>query len=371
MKVLQIGKYYPPYRGGMESHLELLCALLKERVDLEVVVSNTVPRTSREVLGGVRVTRSMAATTLASTSLCPLLPLHLSSRSYDVAHLHLPNPMGSVAYLASVRPARHALVVTYQSDVVRQQKLKHLYAPVEAEVLRRASAILCTSPDYLRSSRTLEPFREKCRIVPLGIDLGALTPTQAALKSAADLRARHSRPIVLAVGRHVYYKGFDVAVRAMQHVDADLVFVGSGPLTGELKNIARELSLGERIHFAGNVDDLLPYYLAADVLVFPSIARSEAFGLVQVEAMACGLPVVNTSLDSGVPFVCRHEREGLTVPPENPEALAAALRRLLEDPSLRRRLGEAGKARAAEEFSGEVMARRTLAVYEDVVAALR
>lgn len=371
MKVLQIGKYYPPYRGGMETHLELLCTLLKDRVDLEVVVSNTAPRTRREVIGGVRVTRSLAAATFASTAICPLLPLHLSSRGYDIAHMHFPHPMGSVAYLASLRPARHALVVTYQSDIVRQQRLKQLYAPLEAEVLRRASAILCSSPDYVESSKTLEPFRDKCRIVPLGIDLGALAPTPAALKAAADLRARHPRPIALAVGRHVYYKGFDVALRAMRHVDADLVLVGSGPLTGELERLSRDLGLEGRVHFAGNVEDLRPYYLAADVFAFPSIARSEAFGLVQVEAMASGLPVVNTSLDSGVPFVCRHEKEGLTVPPGDPEAFAAALRRLLADPSLRRRLGEAGKVRAAEEFSGDVMARRTLAVYEDVTAGLR
>lgn len=369
MRILEIGKYYPPYRGGMEAHLELVArGLARAGDDVDVVVAHTKPFTSREVHDGVRVTRVGSVATFASTALCPTMPLELARRRYDLCHMHFPNPMGTVAYLASPRPAQHALVVTYQSDIIRQERLHKLYAPIERRLLARADVLLCTSPNYVSSSTTLEPFREKCRIIPLGIELGEFEATPALLEHAAAIRARYSRPIVLAVGRFVYYKGFEVAVRAMSGLEADLVLVGEGPLEPTLRALAREHGVADRVHFAGNVPSVAPYYHAAHVLAFPSIARSEAYGLVQVEAMASGLPVVNTSLDSGVPFVCRHEREGLTVPPGDTQALQAALRRLLEDDELRRRLGAAAHARAHSEFAASIMVERIRNLFAEMSA---
>ena len=159
-------------------------------------------------------------------------------------------------------------------------------------------------------------------------------------------------PIILAVGRLIYYKGFEFAIRAMAQLPATLLLVGDGPLRASLEAISRELGITERVRFVGEVHnrDLLPYYLASDVFVLPSIARSEAFGIVQLEAMACGVPVVNTSLDSGVPYASRHLETGLTVPPRDVGALAEALRRLLDRKDERMRFGSAARLKWRTSF---------------------
>jgi rhamnosyl/mannosyltransferase len=189
------------------------------------------------------------------------------------------------------------------------------------------------------------------------------------LQTAAVLRREHGQPLWLAVGRLVYYKGLEVALRALVHVPGKLLIVGEGPLRRELDELAGQLGVASRVIWTGrlNDDDLTGAFHAATALWFPSNAKSEAFGLVQVEALACGCPVINTAIpDSGVAWVSPHEETGLTVPVNDPQSFSAAARRLIDDPSLRERLSRRARERAATEFDAELMARRTLAVYEKV-----
>lgn len=371
MRVLQLGKYYYPYMGGIETHLKLLCGELRDQVDLEVVVCNSARENRHEAMDGVPVTRCAEFLNQHSTSICPTMPLELSLRSYDVVHFHYPHPMGVMAYLASRRPARHSVVVTYHSDVVRQKRLLKLYAPFMNRVLARAEAIICTSPNYIESSSTLQRFRDKCEVIPYGIDLSQFRSDAAVEAEAREIRARYPGPLLIGVGRLIYYKGFEYAIRGMRGLDARLMLVGEGPLRGSLEQLARECGVADRVHFIGEKHnhEIAPYYYAADLFVFPSIARSEAFGIVQLEAMACGRPVLNTALASGVPFVSRHGESGLTVAPESPEAFASGVRDLLADPERLRRFGAAGKARVEREFTKEVMAARTLELYRRVEAS--
>ena len=155
------------------------------------------------------------------------------------------------------------------------------------------------------------------------------------------------------------YKGVDVLLRALAGVPASLVLVGDGPLRGSLESLARELGVQERVRFLGRVSDAerLDWYRRADVFVLPSVTRQEAFGMVQVEAMLCGRPVVSTDLPTGVPWVNRDGESGLVVPPGDAEALTAALRRLCQDPVLRARLGQGALTRAREYFGAERMCR--------------
>jgi rhamnosyl/mannosyltransferase len=177
--------------------------------------------------------------------------------------------------------------------------------------------------------------------------------------------ARGGRRLVLFVGRLVYYKGADVLVRAMAGLDADLVLVGRGPLGAELRRVA--LEAGTRAVFLPPQDDdeLAAWYRAADVLCLPSVARSEAFGLVQIEAHAAGTPVVSTSLPTGVRFANLDGITGLVVPPGDPRALRAALERLLADDELRRRLGGQARERAVREFTVPRMVAGTVEVYRE------
>jgi len=367
MRVVQVGKYYYPFSGGIESHLYALASELRSEVDLDVIVTNTAPRTVRDVVNGVAVTRCASFGHFASVEVAPGMVLELSSRSYDVLHLHLPNPVGAASYLASHKPRRHRLVVTYHSDVARQRYLNHVYAPVVSRVLDRADVVIATSPELLEYSTVLPRYRDKVRVVPYGIDLEQFTESDALRSEARAVRERFGAgPLLLAVGRLIYYKGFEFAIRALPLVpSARLLIIGNGPLRGQLEGLARELGVAERVTFLGEImnERVTPYYLASDVYLLPSIAKTEAFGIVQIEAMACGVPVVNTRLPSGVPFVSRDGETGFTVEPEDPRALAAAVQRLIADPELRRRFGEAGRARARDQFSKAVLRQRLLDIY--------
>ena len=183
------------------------------------------------------------------------------------------------------------------------------------------------------------------------------------------MRQRYGERLIVTVGRLVYYKGFEYLIRAMPRVSGTALIIGEGPLHGKLSKLASELGVADRVHFLGKVDQehLVSCYHAADVFVLPSVARSEAFGIVQIEAMAAGLPVINTRLDSGVPYVSVHNQTGLTVPPADPEALAAAINKLLDDPVLGKKLGAAGHLRACQEFSLQIMTRRTEKLYDRVM----
>jgi rhamnosyl/mannosyltransferase len=174
---------------------------------------------------------------------------------------------------------------------------------------------------------------------------------------------------VLFVGRLIYYKGADVLVRAMEHVEADLVLVGRGPLESELRTIATARGIGERVSFVPPVDEaeLAAWYHAAHIFALPSVARSEAFGLVQIEAHAAGTPVVSTDLTTGVPYANLDGVTGLTVPVGDVGALAVALQRLLIDEPLRERLGVQARERALRDFTVERMVRNTLAVYHEAI----
>jgi glycosyltransferase involved in cell wall biosynthesis len=363
MKVLHVGKYYPPHRGGIETHLEALSRELAKTVDLRVIVSNDRPSTSREVLDGVDLLRVATPLTLFSTPICPAMVSAIRHSAADLIHIHLPNPMAVVAYLASGH--RGKAIFTYHSDTIRQKILGPLFHPLLDAALRRSAAVIAASPNYLATSPVLATVRDRCHVIPFGIELSQFEHYDAAV--VGQIRQQHGDRLVISVGRLVYYKGYEYLIRAMTRVNGKLLIVGVGPLRADLQRLASELGIAERIVFVGEVEQVIPYYRAAQVFALASIARSEAFGIVQIEAMASGLPVVNTALDSGVPFVSLDGKTGFTVPPADPEALAAALNRLLDDAELRRTLGSAGIRRAAEEFSLDMMVGRTLELYRSVM----
>ena len=365
LRVLHVGKFYPPYHGGIETHLYTLCNSLRGRVDLNVLVSNTAATTTRELIEGVQVTRAGTLATIASAPISPALVSHMRGSDWDLIHLHWPNPMAVLAYLAA-RP-RGRLILTYHSDVVRQRLLRVVFAPFLETVLRKCAAIVIASPNHLSSSTVLERHKERCNVIPYGISqeyFGDPAPGEV-----RDIRARHGSRIILSVGRLVGYKGYEHLIRAMVSVPGRLLIAGSGPLRSQLIALAETLGLSERVVFLGNPspEALRDYYHAAHLFVLASSNRSEAFGIVQAEAMAAGKPVVNTCLASGVPFVSLNGETGITVPPSDPAALAAAVNLLLDNEELRHAYGEAARRRAKSMFSAEAMARDTLKLYQQVV----
>ena len=374
LRVCHLSKSYPPAAGGIETHVRTL-ALAQSALGAEVSVLCVGRRgepTSREHDGPVAVTRVGRAAGGGKLDYCPGLSAAVAATGADVLHLQVPNPTMVLALLRA-RP-RAPLVLTYQSDVVRQRLRGRLFRPFERLLYRRVRAVLTTSPGYAGGSAFLRRYADRTEMVPNGIDLGPyLDPSRDTLEEAARIRSTHRGPLWLGCGRLVYYKGFVNAVRALTRVEGTLLLVGGGPDRAMLEAEARRCGVDRRVAFCGELGhylDLAPYYHAADALWFPSNARSEAFGLVQVEAMAAGCPVINAAIpDRGVPWVSRHGREGLTVPVDDPAALADAAQRLINEPGLRDRLAAAARARATAEFDHRTMAARTLGVYRRVLGA--
>jgi glycosyltransferase involved in cell wall biosynthesis len=280
----------------------------------------------------------------------------------DIVHLQFPYPWGEIANYFSGRARK--TVMTYQSDIVRQKYLKVVYAPLMERVLGRVDAIIATSPNYLASSPVLSRFTDKCVVIPLGID-----PTP--FENARSHTLAHSQtPVLLFVGRLRYYKGLEYLLEALCELPrAQLIVVGTGPMDRAWRAHARRLGVDDRVVFVGAVRDaeLPAYYAACDIFVLPSSERSEAFGLVQLEAMAAGKPVVSTELGTGTSFVNADGETGLVVPARDARALAAAITRLIDEPALRARMGAAGRARVLREFTAEKMVDQIMAVYDNLI----
>ena len=367
LDVLQVSKYYYPEVGGIEQVVQTLAEDLNgPTMDVRVLAAAADGMGGHERINGVPVTKAGSLGELASTPLTPLFPARLRrrARSADIVHLHLPNPVAVASYL-SFAPRDPALVVTYHSDIVRQSKAMKLYRPLLHELLGRADRIVTTSPNLLEHSEHLRPHADRCEVVPLSVDLDRFDAYDG---PEYDLPTDPDRPTLLFVGRLSYYKGVQHLVDAMSDVDADLLVVGDGDRRDEVESRARDRGVTDRVHFLGRVDDeLLDYcYREADVFVLPSVAPSEAFGIVQLEAMAVGTPVVNTDLPTGVPWVSRDGETGLTVPPGDARALADAIDRLVENPQLRQRYGENAAERVREKFGRERMVERTRELYEEL-----
>jgi rhamnosyl/mannosyltransferase len=366
VRILQIGKFYPPHAGGMETHLEQLCTGLKRFADVRVIVANTDHRSITEQVSGISVHRVGTLAHISGATLSPGMAAAIRRSPADIVHIHWPNPTAALAYLASGHTGR--VVLTYHSDIVKQRVAASLFQPILNLLMARCAAVIATSPNYVETSPVLHKFRELCHVIPFGIAPERFVVSDQTLVD--DLRRKYGPRIVLAVGRLVYYKGYEYLIRAMRSVNGRAVVVGDGPLREKLRNLSVSCGVADRVVFIGHQKDVSPYFHAADVFVLPSIARSEAFGIVQLEAMACSKPVINTRLDSGVPFVSLDGVTGLTVPPADSESLASAINRLLDDDDLRSRYGEAARRRVVQEFRLETMVQRTCQLYGQILESL-
>ncbi len=338
--ILHIGKYYPPHVAEWKHIFASSFPIKARKRPVGVVVSNDGPVTQREILDGASITRVASFGTVASQPICPTLPLKLAGRSDAIVHLHVPNPWAAQAYLMSGHKGK--LIVTHHSDTLGRRYLRKIVDPFVREVMKRAAAIIVTSKRYLESSDELDSFRDKCHVVHLGIDVAASTAETS--REVCAYHAKYGPRLIVAVGRLVPYKGFDFLLQAMKHIDATLLLIGTGPLQSQLATAIEALGITGKAHLLGHVEDTAPYYRAAQLLVLPSVSRAESFGMVQLEAMAAGIPIVNTEIDSGVPEVSVHGVTGFTVPPKDPKALAQAVMVLLHNEETRSKYGQAASA---------------------------
>jgi rhamnosyl/mannosyltransferase len=368
LDVLQVGKFYPPVSGGMERMLQTLCEGERAAgVRTSVLVANTERQTVREEINGVPVTRVASVGRAGAVEWCPTFPVWLCRATPDVMVIHEPNPIALVSHTLC-RP-RVPTIVWFHSEVVRPAwRYKLFYEPFLEQTLRRAARIVVSSPALAENARTLRPYRGKCVVIPFGFDPARFNGVSARDPGSGGTP---SPPTVLFVGRLVEYKGVDVLLRALAGlIGVRAVLVGGGPRRAALEELASDLGLRDRVTFEGEVSDerMAELYGTCDLFVLPSVTRAEAFGLVQLEAMAAGKAVVSTSVPTGVPWVNQHERTGLIVPPGDVPALRRAIDRLLEDPELRSRMGREGRARVARDFTPARMIQQMLALYREVIS---
>ena len=366
MKILHVYKDYYPVLGGIENHVRLLAEAQAQRGHpVSVIVTSLDRHSTVENVAGVRVIKAARLATVASTPLSIALPLALRRECPDIAHLHFPYPVGEVSQLVLGRAPR--MILTYHSDVVRQKGLLRFYRPFLWRVLHRADRIIATSAQYIASSPYLSKIAPKCVVIPLGIESQRfLHADQVAVRR---IHEQYGAPLVLFVGKLRYYKGLEYLLQAMVNVPARLLVIGTGPMESVWRALASSLGLEDRVSFLGQVsdEDLAAYYHASDVFVLPASERSEAFGTVQIEAMASATPVVSTELGTGTSFVNVHRETGLVVPARDPGALCLALQELLSDRELSQEMGRRARERALREFSLDTMVERVLALYDNRV----
>lgn len=372
MKVLHIYKDYYPVEGGIENHVRQLAEAQGARGhQVSVLVASLSRHTHTESMNGVRVIFAGRWSTISSTPIAPDFFRVLAHERPDIIHLQFPYPWGEAANYMSGHARR--TVITYQSDIVRQRYLRVVYAPLMQRVLAKVDRIIATSPNYVASSPVLGRWVAKCTPIPMGIDPQPFScvDEQARKKVKAQLGIAEQVPVLLSVGVLRYYKGLQYMLQAMPQLpDVHWLIVGTGPMEQEWRRLASSLGVQARVHFIGEVTNSLlsPYYAASDVFVFPSSERSEAFGLVQLEAMAAGKPIISTELGTGTSYVNVNGETGLVVPARDSHALAGAVGRLLGDAELRRRMGAAARVRVCSEFTINRMVDSVLQVYEEELA---
>ena len=359
LSVLHVGKFYPPVPGGMERVVKMLCSVAPDRLDSRVLAFHTGRSTVEEVVEGVPVTRVGTAGTAGSVPVAFGFAARLRRARADVMIVHEPNPWALVSILAA-RP-RIPLIIWFHSDVLRPRlQYRLFYEPIASPVYRRARRFVVSSPVLAGRSAALRTYQDRISVIPFGIDPETWRPTPAIASRAVQLRGEAGRPIVLFLGRLVPYKGVDVLIKAAASLPVRLIIAGEGPMRGTWERLAAEECGAACIEFVGSIadDEVKARMHAAAALVLPSVTAAEAFGVVQLEAMACGIPIISTNVPSGVPWVNQDGVTGLVVPPGDVLALRRALARLLDEPALGARLGAAGRARAVSQFSMAAMRDR-------------
>lgn len=356
MRVLHVGKYFLPYAGGMEVFLaDLVSACQARGVESAAIVHahdrDSVSTGARDE-AGVEIVRVPSWGRLLYAPISPQFPAWLERTIVrfkpDVLHLHLPNTSAFWA-LRSEAARNIPWVVHWHSDVVASRLDKRLalaypfYRPFEQALLSRARAIIATSPPYLEASQALAPWREKCHVIPLGLNPQRCSEPDGAHLAWAESQWGNAQFRILTIGRMTYYKGHETLIRAMAQLPgARLILVGDGERKNRLHALVQTLGLGGRVILAGYRPDpeVCALLASCDAFCLPSIERTEAFGLVLPEAMRFSKPVVASNIPgSGVGWVVRDNETGVLVPPGDADALAAALHKLEVSPALRREMG--------------------------------
>ncbi|MBI4803883.1 MAG: glycosyltransferase [Desulfovibrio sp.] len=377
MRVLHLGKYYPPVQGGVETvTFQVAEGMTKRGVRSDILCFNPGGPTVSEQWNGYTVTRADTPRVAFSTPLSMdfIRLLRKAAPAYDILHLHCPNPMAALA-LRLVNPGAK-VVLHWHSDVIRQKYINKAYRLFFGNWLaNRADAVIGATGAHVEVSEYAAAFAGKAHIIPFCLDPEPYAPGTVDQDILARLREEHvGKKAVFALGRLISYKGFDVLIQAATRLPGDWVVLigGSGPMEPQLRELVEAKGLTGKVHLVGKIpqEALSAYYHFCRVFCLPSITRAEMYGMVQLEAMACGRPVVSTRIPgSGVPLVNAHGVTGLTVPPGDSSALANAVMEIDADQALWERMSANGLLAVRTRFSPDAMLDGVGRVYRALTSA--
>lgn len=384
LHITQVVHDFHPVVGGIETYAFNLAKGLVDAGHKVKVYTAKLPHTpTYEDYQGIQIHRFRAIARLFNYPILPGLLRALTRDQCDILHAHINSPITVDLTTFASQLTTTPLVITYHADALMSDLagpipffrtwLDHIYRRARKRAADTAKQLIVTSPMYRNTSHFLQDYLHKTTVIPATINPYFLDSPHTTTQAKESFGFTSNTTLLLFVGRLVPYKGLHTLLQAFQQIhthnpSVHLAFVGSGPLQSHLQKTSKHLKISTAVHFLGVLSRrrLRDAYTACDIFVLPSRSRSEAFGIVQLEAMAQEKPVVATTV-GGVPYVTRNEETGLLVPPKNIRALKTALQRLIEDPALQQRLGHAGRKRVLTYFTREVTTRKLEAVYNTIL----
>lgn len=378
MKILHVSHFFPPHIGGGETYGYNLCKeLVKAGHEVEVITSNIPKSRDYEVMDGIKVLR-LPAKLLFFTPIMPSLLSELfnNKRNPDIIHSCIPPPYTAdvAAFFSKVRKIPY--ILTYYTDMVAPTPsgnvLKNLYyLTIGKETLGTTKKIITTTKIIKNTSNWLKPVKNKIEVIPNGVDLTIFAPNISGQEIRQKYQIADNDPILLFVGRLTFYKGVECVLQALPIIkkkinNVRLIIVGKGYLENQLKALCASLGIEKSVIFAGRVsDNVLPkYYAAADVFVLPSTSIAEGFGIVLLEAMASGKPIVASNV-GGIPEVIIDGFNGILVPPNVTKDLAESIIHLLANTDISRAMGHEGRRMAEKCYGWKNIADHTLSLYKE------
>ncbi|MBK7228336.1 MAG: glycosyltransferase [Ignavibacteriales bacterium] len=376
MKIVQTNKAYYPKIGGIETAVTTLSEGLANKygAEVEVLVCNHKVNSKKieKTINGVKVTYLPTYGFVLSLPISPSYPKNLLETSGDILNIHEPFPLADLTLeiFPKLRKNFSKIITSWQCDITRQKWTFPIYGKFIHRFLRKVDKIIVNNPKIIDNSYFLKHYKYKCEVVPIGINLDWAKSNSDSHNLQKYRIGVDNKLKILFVGRLVTYKGIEYLIESMKFVkDGFLYIIGSGPLENSLKKLIIDLNLESKIKMIPEVDDitLQAYYKACDIFVLPSVNEAEAYGIVQIEAMACGKPLICTELGTGTSYVNQNNITGLVVSPMDTKALSEAINRIIDNKELRLKWGTNGRARAFEEFTSDKMLQRTFELYQNLL----
>ncbi|MDI9624711.1 MAG: glycosyltransferase family 4 protein [Methanothermobacter sp.] len=375
--------YFARYKhGGAELAAYYLALKMAEHNNINIFTTSINSKDFFEEYKGIQIHRYGTNFTIEKGNISFGLFRKPLNYDADIVHAHFSTPPAEIAALLYAKKKKIPFVLTYHGDwqesfgsITRRIPLYFYNKFLIRRVLDSTDLVIVPSKYYINESRFLGKYKDKITVIPNGINIEDFEIPLEKEECRQKLGLTRDRNIILFLGNLIQYKGPDILIKAMKLIvekipNTELILVGSGPMERELKRLSKNLNIEEHIMFAGFVGDSFKkalYYKAADIFCLPSTMSTESFGIVNLEAMTCGLPIIASKI-GGIPDVIKNGKTGLLVPPKNPDALSDAIIRLLEDTELARKMGYNGKKMVEKNYTWDKVAKITERVYEEVVS---